>query len=77
MKLPREKRRRYELDIYYTIKYGLDVRLKDGIKNLSTYFLSQWGKANFWHMVEPQNEFVNKAIPVLEELYEKSIGYNG
>lgn len=75
MRLPREKRRQYELDMYYTIKYGLDVRIKGDITNLSTYILSQLGKANFWHMIEPKNDFVNQAIPKLKSLYEQAVGF--
>jgi len=75
MRLPRDKRRQYELDIYYTIKYGLDVRVKGDITSLSTYILSQLGKANFWHMIEPDNDFVNKAIPQIKSLYEQAIGF--
>lgn len=74
MKLPREKRRAYEQEIYYALKYGVNTRIKGGYKNYSTYILSLLGKANFWLLLEPENEFVKEAIPRLKDLYNNAVG---
>ena len=74
IKLPREKRRGYEQEIYYAIKYGVDTRVKDGCNNFSTYILSLIGKANFWLMLEPDNKFAIEAIPQLKLLYHQAKG---
>ena len=74
IKLPREKRREYEQEIYYTLKYGVNTRIKGEYNNFSTYILSILGKANFWLMLEPDNQFVKDAIPQLKQLYNYAIG---
>lgn len=56
LKLPREKRREYEQEIYYTLKYGVNTRIKGEYNNYTTYILSLLGKANFWLMLEPDNQ---------------------
>jgi len=74
IKLPRNKRREYEQDIYYVIKYGVNTRIKGDYNNFSTYILSLIGKANFWLMLEPDSMFPQKAIPKLKLLYKNAIG---
>ena len=74
IKLPREKRRSYEQDIYYAIKYGVDTRIKGDYKHYSTYILSLIGKANFWLLLEPDNKFVKESIPKLQSLFRNAIG---
>ena len=74
VKLPREKRRGYEQEIYYALKYGVNTREKGDYKNFSTYILSLLGKANFWLMLEPDNNFAKEAIPKLKVLYKNAIG---
>ena len=74
LKLPREKRRSYEQDIYYALKYGVDTRIKGEYKYFSTYILSLLGKAHFWLMLEPDNKFAKDAIPQLTVLYKQAIG---
>ncbi len=74
IKLPREKRRSYEQEIYYAIKYGVSTRVKGEYKHFSTYILSLIGKANFWLMLEPDNRFAKEAIPQLKKLFNNAIG---
>ena len=74
MKLPREKRREYEQEIYYALKYGVNTRIKGAYNNFSTYILSLLGKANFWLILEPDNAFAKDAIPRLKVLYKNAIG---
>lgn len=74
MKLPREKRRDYEQEIYYALKYGVNTRIKGEYNNFSTYILSLLGKANFWLMLEQDNAFAKDAIPKLKVLYKNAIG---
>ena len=74
IKLPREKRREYEQEIYYTLKYGVNTRIKGEYNNFSTYIHSLLGKANFWLMLEPDNVFAKDAIPKLKALYKNAIG---
>lgn len=74
IKLPREKRREYEQEIYYTLKYGVNTRIIGEYNNFSTYILSLLGKANYWLMLEPDNQFVKDAIPQLKLLYNNAIG---
>lgn len=74
LKLPRDKRRSYEQDIYYALKYGVDTRIKGEYKYFSTYILSLLGKAHFWLMLEPDNKFAKDAIPQLTVLYKQAIG---
>lgn len=74
LKLPREKRREYEQEIYYTLKYGVNTRIKGEYNNYTTYILSLLGKANFWLMLEPDNQFVKAAISQLRLLYKNAIG---
>lgn len=74
LKLPREKRRLYEQEIYYALKYGVNTRMKGDYKYFSTYILSLLGKANFWLMIEPENKFVKDSIPPLKMLYKNAIG---
>ena len=74
LKLPREKRRIYEQEIYYAIKYGVDTRIKGEYKHYSTYLLSLIGKANFWLLLEPDNKFVKESIPKLQTLYRTATG---
>lgn len=73
LKLPREKRRRYEQEIYYALKYGVDTRIKGEYKYFSTYILSLLGKAHFWLMLEPYNKFAKDTIPQLTVLYKQAI----
>jgi retron-type reverse transcriptase len=68
MRLPREKRRGYEQEIYYMIKYGIGARPKGNYDSFSTYIRSLIGKANFWLMLEPGNKFAKEAIPRLRAL---------
>lgn len=74
IKLPREKRRSYEQDIYYAIKYGVDTRIKGDYKHFSTYILSLIGKANFWLLLEPDNKFAKESIPKLQALFRTATG---
>lgn len=74
IKLPREKRREYEQEIYYTLKYGVNTRIKRNYNSFSTYILSLLGRANFWLMLEPDNRYVKDAIPQLRLLYKNAIG---
>ena len=74
LKLPREKRRCYEQEIYYALKYGVDTRIKGDYKYFSTYILSLVGKVHFWLMLEPDNKFAKDAIPKLTVLYKQAIG---
>lgn len=74
LRLPREKRREYEQEIYYALKYGVNTRMKGEYKYFSTYILSLRGKANFWLMIEPENKFIKKSIPQLKMLYKNAIG---
>ena len=74
IKLPREKRRNYEQDIYYAIKYGVDTRIKGDYKHYSTYILSLIGKANFWLLLEPDNKFAKESIPKLQALFRTATG---
>ncbi len=74
IKLPREKRRSYEQEIYYAIKYGVDTRIKGDYKHYSTYILSLLGKANFWLLLEPDNKFAKESVPKLQSLFRKAIG---
>lgn len=74
MRLPRNKRREYEQEIYYALKYGIDTRIKGEYKNYSTYILSLLGKTNFWLMIEPNNKFALQARPQLLSLYKYAIG---
>ena len=74
LKLPRQKRREYEQEIYYTLKYGLNTRIRGDYKFFSTYILSLLGKANFWLMLEPENTFAKESIPKLKLLYKNAIG---
>ena len=73
MKLPRKKRRAYEQEIYYALKYGVNTRIKGTYNNYSTYILSLLGKANFWLLLEPKNKFVKEAIPRLKDLYKDAV----
>lgn len=74
IRLPRERRRSYEQEIYYAIKYGVGTRPKGDYNGFSTYILSLIGKANFWLMLEPDNKFVKEALPRLKLLYNKEMG---
>lgn len=74
LRLPRDKRRSYEQEIYYALKYGVDTRIKGEYKHFSTYILSLLGKAHFWLMLEPDNKFAKDAIPQLSVLYKQAIG---
>ncbi len=74
LKLPREKRRGYEQEIYYALKYGIDTRIKDENMHYSTYILSLIGKANFWLMIEPDNNFAKDALPKLKSQLKIALG---
>lgn len=74
IKLPREKRRAYEQEIYYAIKYGINTRTKSDYQYFSTYILSLLGKAHFWLMLEPDNKFAKASVPHLKLLYTNAIG---
>ena len=73
LRLPREKRREYEQEIYYALKYGVNTRMKGEYKYFSAYILSLLGRANFWLMIEPENKFVKESIPQLKLLYKNAI----
>ena len=66
MRLPRKTRRDWEKDFFYINKYGLESHiLKNDIHNIH-YLQTLKGRLDFWRMVEPDNQFVQKSIECLK-----------
>lgn len=68
MKLPRSTRRDWGKEFFYINKYGLESHiLKNDIHNIH-YLQTLKGRLEFWRMVEPENQLVQKSIDYLRTL---------
>ena len=73
MQLPRQKKRVYKQNLYYAMRYGIDAKMNKEMKT-SDAVATLLGQANFWRMIEPDNEFAQKASKRLNQLYLEVIG---
>jgi len=66
MKLPRSTRRVWGKEFFYINKYGLESHiLKNDIHNIH-YLQTLKGRLEFWRMLEPDNQLVQKSIDYLK-----------
>ena len=69
-KLPREKRRFIEQQIYYVLRYGVDAKSENG-KTSIQHIQSVCGMAMFWQTVEPNNIRIKENVAQLTDLLHK------
>lgn len=73
--IPREVRREIRKQVFYIQKRGISNHLTSIGSSDPVYIERLLGRLNFWHLVEPGNEFVNKSILDLNNLRKQDFKF--
>jgi hypothetical protein len=69
--IPKREKRELRKNIYFVLTNGLSNH-KNRIHSTDPVYLKRLiGKLSYWHLVEPENEYVLKSLAALKQLEEK------
>ncbi|MBW2647763.1 MAG: RNA-directed DNA polymerase, partial [Deltaproteobacteria bacterium] len=66
-KIPREMKRDLRQQVYYILKHGIKSHMINRNIRDPFYIYSLYGKLTFWKWVEPQDSFLIRTMPQIQE----------
>jgi RNA-directed DNA polymerase len=73
IKLPKEKKRELRQEVFYLLKNGFFAHTEKIGRRDPLYMERLYGRLQFWRQLEPDNEFVLKALDSVKKLQHSSI----